>query len=185
MAEHVCPYWVGHILACPLRRLLQNPQKILAPHVRQGMTVADLGCAMGFFTLPLLKMVGPEGRIIAVDVQAKMIEALRRRAARAGLSDRIDLRICQGDNLGMEDLAGQVDFAIAIYVVHEVPDVRSFFAQVHAMLRPGGKLLIAEPKDHISAAGFQQEEVAAEEAGFTILDHTGIRRSYAILAEKR
>ncbi|MCK4660360.1 MAG: class I SAM-dependent methyltransferase [Phycisphaerae bacterium] len=185
MADHVCPFWVGYILANPLRKLLQNPRKILRQHVREGMTVVDIGCAMGFFTLALPKLVGPQGRVIAVDVQPRMIETLRRRVAKAGLADRIETRVCGSDTLGMEDLAGLVDLVIAPYVVHEVPEVPSFMMQVYAMLRSGGRFLFIEPRGHITAEGFKQEETAAQEAGFEIIDHPRIRRSRAALAEKR
>jgi len=51
MAEHRCPVWVGYFLASGLRKLLQNPVKILSPYVKRNMTVLDIGCAMGFFSL--------------------------------------------------------------------------------------------------------------------------------------
>ncbi|MBU1207873.1 MAG: hypothetical protein KKH04_13245 [Proteobacteria bacterium] len=53
MAEHVCPVWVGYLLASPLRKLFQNPKKILEPYVQKDMKVLDVGPGMGFFTLPL------------------------------------------------------------------------------------------------------------------------------------
>jgi ubiquinone/menaquinone biosynthesis C-methylase UbiE len=81
MAEHgVCPWWVGYILASPIRKLAQNPAPMLKPFVRIGMTVLEPGPGMGFFTLELARLVGPEGRVIAVDVQPQMITGLRRRA---------------------------------------------------------------------------------------------------------
>ena len=49
MAEHVCPVWVGYLLASPVRKLFDNPEKVLAPYVKEGMTVLDVGSAMGFF----------------------------------------------------------------------------------------------------------------------------------------
>ena len=64
MPEKVCPVWIGHLLASPLRRLVQNPKKILEPYVRNGITVLDFGCAMGFFSLPLVHMVGSNGKVI-------------------------------------------------------------------------------------------------------------------------
>ena len=185
MAKHLCPIWVGYLLASPLRRLFQDPQKILGPHIREGMTVVDIGCAMGFLTLVLPKLVGSRGRVISVDVQPEMIESLRRRVVKAGLSDRIELRICQSDSLGAEDLDGQVDFAVALNVVHEVPDARSFMAQVCAMLRCGGRFLFIEPRGHVSAEEFKQEEAAAQKAGFGIVDRPRIARSLAALGEKR
>lgn len=109
MAEHVCPWWIGYILLSPLRRLSQNPLKILAPHVKPGMVALDVGCAMGFFSLDMAEMVGPEGKVVCVDLQPKMIKALVRRATKAGLKDRIDHRVCDKNGLGLEDLGEKVD----------------------------------------------------------------------------
>jgi len=85
MAQHVCPWWVGHFLASPFRRFAHNPRKILAPHVRPGMTVLDLGPGMASFTLDLARFAGPAGRVIAVDIQPRMLREVEKRAAKAGL----------------------------------------------------------------------------------------------------
>ena len=89
MAERVCPWWLGYLLASPIRKILQNPGTILAPYVTPGMCVMDIGCAMGFFSLPLACMVGPRGKVICVDLQEKMIEELETRARKTGLIERI------------------------------------------------------------------------------------------------
>ena len=73
MADHVCPPWVGRLLLNPLRMLVENPNKIFAPFVKEGMVVLEPGCAMGFFTLPLARMVGPEGKVVAVDVAYRTV----------------------------------------------------------------------------------------------------------------
>ena len=122
MAEHVCPWWVGYLLVSPLRSLFQKPERILGAYVREGMTVLDAGCAMGFFSLPLARMVGEKGRVICVDMQERMIRSLEKRANKAGLLDRIETRVCAPTNLELADLEGQVDFAVAIAVVHETRD---------------------------------------------------------------
>ena len=95
MAERVCPVWVGYLLASPVRKLFQNPKKILAPYVEDGMKVLDVGCAMGFFSLPLARMIGSNGKVICVDVQEKMIKSLEKRAQKAGLANRIETRVCR------------------------------------------------------------------------------------------
>ena len=127
MAARICPPWKGYLLINPLRKLLENPNKILGQFVREGMTVLEPGCGMGYFTLPLARLVGPEGRVVAVEIQPKMLSALERRARKAGLLSRIELRQARADRLGVEDLAGEVDFAGALHLVHEVPD-QSFFS---------------------------------------------------------
>ena len=166
MADRVCPFWVGYFLINPFRKLLENPDKILGPFVKEGMTVLEPGCGMGYFTLPLARMVGPQGRVIAVEIQQKMLSVLDRRARKAGLLDRIEFRQTGDDTLGVEDLLGEVDFATALHVVHEVPDQASFFKEVWQTLKPEGKLLMVEPKGHVSAEQFGQTLAAAKKTGF-------------------
>ena len=93
MSERVCPVWVGYLLASPLRKFAHNPDKILSPYVKEGMTVLDIGSAMGFFSIPMAQMVGPEGKVICVDMQEKMLERLQKRAHKAGVADRIETRL--------------------------------------------------------------------------------------------
>ena len=166
MAHRVCPHWVGYLLINPLRKLFENPNKILEPFVQEGMIVLEPGCGMGYFTLPLARMVGSKGRIVAVDIQSKMLSSLRRRARRAGLLDRIELRHIKDDGLGVKDFSGMVDFAVALHVVHEVPDQASFFTEVRQALKQGSKLLVVEPKGHISQDQFAESVVTAEKVGF-------------------
>ena len=166
MAMHVCPSWLGYFLINPFRKLLENPDKMLGPFVEDGMIVLEPGCGMGFFTLPLARMVGPSGKVVVVDVQAKMLSVLEKRAKKAGLLDRIELRQVEADGLGLEDLSGAVDFATAIHMVHEVPDQVSFFTDVRQALRPGGKLLVVEPKGHVSRDRFEKTIATAEKVGF-------------------
>ena len=154
MSHAVCPWWIGYFLASPLRRLWQDPHTILSPLVAEGMTALEPGPGMGFFTLELARLVGPHGRVIAVDVQPRMLAALRRRATRRGLAERIETRQISGESLGIADLAGRVDFVLAFAMVHEVPDRARFFAEVAAGLEPGGRVLLAEPRGHVSEALF-------------------------------
>jgi len=166
MAGQVCPPWIGYFLLNPLRKLIENPDKMLGQFVREGMVVLEPGCGMGYFTLALARMVGPEGRVVAVELQGKMLSVLGRRAGRAGLSDRIELRQARAEGLGVEDLSGEVDFAAAIHLVHEIPDQASFFTQVWNALKPGGKLFVVEPKGHVSLDSFKQTVAIAKQLGF-------------------
>ena len=185
MAEHACPVWVGYLLASPLRKFAHPPEKIVGPYVREGMTVLDVGCAMGFFSLPLAKLVGPAGRLICVDMQAKMLQVLDRRARNAGLMDRIDLRKCAPGSLGLEDLSARIDFALAFAVVHEVSDRAAFFAEIGAALKPGAKLLIAEPRGHVGESNFERTIAAASGSSLAVIGSPRIRRSRAALLERR
>ena len=167
MAHRVCPWWMGWILANPLRRLLQDPAAIIAPHVRAGMIVLEPGPGVGYFTLELARAVGPSGRVVAVDVQPRMLSGLRRRAERAGLAGRIEARLVPAEGLGVDDLSGKVDLVFAFAVVHEVPDQARFFADVARVLSPGGRVLLAEPAGHVGADAFEATLRTAERAGLS------------------
>ena len=184
MPHRVCPWWLGYLLASPLRRLIQDPAKMLSPYVREGMTVLEPGPGMGFFTLELARLVGPSGRVVAVDIQDRMLASLKRRAARAGLSERIDIRLTSPDTLGLWSLAGQVDFTPAIAVVHELPAVERFFQEVAQASKPGAGLLVAEPTGHVKTARFEAQLQAATRAGFVLEARPSIWRSHAAFLRK-
>ena len=185
MDEHVCPVWIGYLLASPLRKLFQNPIKILKSNVKPGMTVVDVGSAMGFFSLPMVRLVGPEGKVLAVDSQAGMIKALRKKAKRAGLLDRVEPRLCSSTSLELADYQGQIDFALAFAVVHEVPDPSGLFQEIYQTLKPAGRFLVAEPRGHVTPKDFEVMVVAAEKIGFEDLARPNIRRSLTVLMEKK
>jgi len=177
MSTHVCPWWLGPLLASPLRRLLQDPAQIVAPLVREGMTILEPGPGMGFFTLELARRVGPNGRVVAVELQPRMLAGLRRRTAKAGLEARVDARPAAKDALGVRDLAGKVDLVFAFALVHELPDASRFFDEVLRTLAPGGRLLLAEPSGHVKAAAFEATLAAAARAGLRAEPGPAIRRS--------
>ena len=185
MERHVCPWWLGYFLATPLRRWSQDPEKILGPYISEGMKVMDVGCAMGFFSLPLARMVGPTGQVICIDLQGKMIKSLKKRAAKAELSDRIQTRVCSSNSLGIDDIPGEIDFALAYAVVHEVPDSEALFSQVHRAMKPGSKLLVGEPKGHVSTENFNQTIATAQHCGFEVLEHPEIKKTRAVLLNKK
>ena len=185
MAQRICPWWIGYLLASPLRRLRQDPHAILSPFVSEGMTVLEPGPGMGFFTLELARLVGPRGRVVAVDVQPKMLEGLRRRAGRAGLADRIELRAPQGSRIGTDDLRAAVDFVLAFAVVHELPDIAGFFAESRQALKASGRMLVAEPTAHVTEEAFITTLGLAAGAGFSIESRPAIRRSRSVVLVPR
>ena len=181
MPGRICPWWLGYALASPLRRLVHDPRDILSPLVAEGMTVVEPGPGMGFFTLELARLVGPRGRVVAIDVQPRMLAALRKRAGRAGLVDRIELRTPKDRRMGVEDLAGAVDFVLAFAVVHELPDLAGFFAESHRILKAGGRMLVSEPVAHVTEAAFAATTELAEKAGFLVESRPAIRRSRSVV----
>jgi ubiquinone/menaquinone biosynthesis C-methylase UbiE len=184
MPHSVCPWWIGYLLASPLRRLLHSPSDILRPYVREGMKVLEPGPGMGFFTLELARLVGPSGRVVAVDIQPNMLVSLKRRAAKAGLVERIDARLAEPDSLGLQDIAGTVDFLLAFAMVHEMPSSASFFADAAQAMKDGGQLLLAEPSGHVKPPLFEAELKAAAEVGLVVEDRPAIRRSRVALLRK-
>jgi len=179
--QHLCPVWVGYFLASPVRRLFCNPQDVVGPYVGPGMTVLDIGCAMGFFSLPMAQMVGPSGRVLCVDCQDKMLASLERRARRAGLLERLALRPCKGDSLCLDDLGAEVDFALAFGVVHEAYDTARFFADVFKALKPGARVLVAEPRMPVNGAAFATTVSLAAQAGFEVLARPKVHNCRAVL----
>src|SRR5688572_18492808 len=152
--QHTCPWWFGYTFDNPLRRQIHDPEVILRGLVSPGDDVLDLGCGLGYFTLALANLVGPTGRVVAVDVQPQMLTRARRRAERHGLDDRITFHQCAPTELGLQ---GDFDFALAFWMLHEVRDRLRFLTEVHSVLRPNGCLLIAEPKGHVPQDLFERE----------------------------
>ena len=186
MAHSVCPWWIGYLLASPLRKWLgQDPENILRPYVREGMTVLEPGPGMGFFTIALARLVGTSGHVIAVDVQPKMIAGLKRRAAKANILDRIDARVTSAETMGIADLEGKVDFTLAFAVVHELPDAGHFFAEVARASKQNARLLLAEPRGHVSDEAFAAELAAAAAMGLSVVARPAIKRSQAAVLFKK
>ena len=74
--DRVCPVERAGTLDSTFRRWLQNPEKILRPYLREGMTAVDLGCGPGFFTVDMAIIVGDTGRVIGSDLQEGMLRKL-------------------------------------------------------------------------------------------------------------
>jgi len=184
MSERVCPPWMGYLLASPMRRWSQRPEELLAPYLREGMTVLEPGPGMGFFTLPMSRMVGAAGRIVAIDIQTKMLESLRRRAMKAGTLERIDTRLAQPGSLGIGDLKDCVDFVLAFAVVHELPSAAEFFREAAAAMKAGALMLFVEPAGHVKPERFQAELEAARQAGLELTAQPAIRRNLAAVLRK-
>lgn len=179
--EHVCPWWMAWTFDNPLRKLLQDPERILGGFVREGMAVADIGCGMGYFSVAMAKLVGPDGKVLSVDLQEKMLEYLRRRASRAGVTERITTVLAEPDDI---KITGQVDFVLAFWMVHEVKDIPRFFGQVTAVLKAGGKVLYVEPWMHVTQKRFEEILGHAKTAGFVVSDGPKIGMSRSAVLER-
>lgn len=176
--DKVCPWWFIGSFDNPVRHYFQDPEQILGELVAPDQTVVDLGCGMGYFTIPLARLVGKGGQVIAVDLQRQMLCGVQRRAEQAGLQGRIQLHQCQTDRL---DLHETVDFALAFWMVHEVRDKERFFQEVVGLLKPTAHFLLVEPKLHVSQAAFRHTVALACAAGLEAAAEPRIGLSQAVL----
>jgi ubiquinone/menaquinone biosynthesis C-methylase UbiE len=182
VTKRVCPFWIGYLLINPLRNLFENPKKLFGNLVHEGMVVLEPGCGMGYFTLPLARLVGGTGRVIAIDIQPKMIAALGKRAQKAGLFERIEVRLGESDRLNIGDLGGTVDLAVAIYMVHETLHPDRLFREIWNSLKNGGRLLVMEPRGHVSLKEVERSIGVAREVGFIQdVDFSDINRRRVLL----
>jgi ubiquinone/menaquinone biosynthesis C-methylase UbiE len=165
--HHICPWWMECFFTSHVGQLYQKPGKIMEPYLSEGMRVLEIGPGRGFFTLPMARMVGERGKIYCIDIQQRMLNALRRRAKKAGIADRIEDRFCSDASLGIRDLSGTIDFAVAIAVVHKVPDSRMLFREILSSLNKKGKVLIAEPMKWVTADEFNATLEVTAETGLT------------------
>ena len=180
--NRVCPVELAGGLESRIRKWLQDPQKILAPYVKEGMTVLDAGCGPGFFSTALAGMVGKNGKVLAADLQDGMLQKLAGKIRGTELEERIQLVKCAKDRL---NVAGKVDFALAFYMVHEIPDKERFFKEIKSVLSEQGLLLLVEPKlFHVSRHDFEITTHIAENAGFIttpgprlLLSHSAILKN--------
>jgi ubiquinone/menaquinone biosynthesis C-methylase UbiE len=125
---------------------------------------------MGYFTMELAERVGTDGHVDCVDVESKMLHGLERRLKKRGLAERVTSRLCEPSSLGVGDLAESIELAVLIHVLHEMPQPKATLAEVAATLRPKGKLLLIEPKGHVSKAVFEAELAMAREVGFSAIE---------------
>lgn len=177
----VCPWQIVPIMDNFLRPLIHNPGRLFRPYVRIGMTVLDVGCGAGFASLGLAELVGEEGLVISADLQPEMLDFVRKRAVKTGLDNRIRTHRCEPGRIGIE---AQLDFAVAFFMLHEVPDDRSFLEEIYYLLKTGGLFFLTEPKIHVSRRKFEQAIEKAQSVGFTVLKRPAVRLGRAVLLGK-
>jgi len=174
----VCPWWLIRTFDNQLRRLFQKPEAILHGLVRPGDVCLDLGCGYGYFTIPMARLVGSSGEVTAADVQPEMLAGVKRRALKSGVLNQIQLLAVDASGIHCEKV---FDFALAFWMVHEVPDQHVTLGQISSSLKPGGRFLLVEPRGHVSATAFSRTRGIAEKVGFSKEAEPRISFSRAIL----
>lgn len=180
--HRICPVEKAGSLDNRIRRWLQNSEKILMPYVKEGMTVLDVGCGPGFFSVDMAWMVGPTGRVIACDLQEGMLQKVQAKIKGTRLEDRIILHKCEKNRIGVTQ---PVDFILLFYMVHEVPDKASFFDEIKTIMKPDGQVLMVEPPFHVSKSAFEKTIEIARDKGFTETRGPGVLLSKTAILKKR
>jgi ubiquinone/menaquinone biosynthesis C-methylase UbiE len=178
MEDHVCSWRNAYLFDNWFRGLFHTPEKLFAGLIQEGQTVLDVGCGMGFFSIRMAKMVGETGRVIAVDLQPEMLGVLKRRASKREVISRITLHQCEKDRIGVVD---KVDFVLAFWAVHELPDTRAFFEEIRSIMNGGARVFIAEPNMHVSRDEFESMKEIAKTSGYKIHSEPKIRISRAVI----
>lgn len=114
---------------------------LAALHVQPGQTVCDMGCGNGFYTLPLAKLVGERGRVIAVDIQREMLLLLKDRAAAENLSN---IELVHGSVVDPQLKPHSVDLVLMVDVYHEFSHPEQMLQAIRASLKPGGRVALVE-----------------------------------------
>ncbi len=109
--------------------------------VGKGKVVADLGCGPGFFTLPASELVGPTGRVYAVDVQQEMVDDLRSRLAQQGITNVL---VRRSSELEPSIPQRSVDLALLAFMLHEIDQRSSFLLAAKRLLREDGRIAVLE-----------------------------------------
>lgn len=176
--SRICPVEGAGGLDNSIRRFLQDPVKLLKPFIREGMTVLDLGCGPGFFSVEIAKLVGDTGKVIAADLQEGMLEKVIKKIRGTKLEQRVELHQCLSDKIGVTE---KVDFVLAFYMIHEVPDQDKLFSELKSILKPNGKIYIIEPKIHVPGKAFDEMLLRIEGLGFKIVDRPKVFFSRSVL----
>jgi ubiquinone/menaquinone biosynthesis C-methylase UbiE len=159
-----CPSWLVPLLENPYFQAVAGARTLLQrAGARSGMRVLDAGCGPGRLTLPAAELVGPTGRVVALDIQPAMLEKLGERVRARGLSNVEPVLA----GLGQGALpAGAFDLALLVTVLGEVPAKLPALREIHRSLRPSGVLSVTEvlPDPHYQTVS--RLRALAAEAGF-------------------
>ncbi len=110
-------------------------------NVKPGQVVCDIGCGNGFYTLQLAKLVGPTGRVLAVDIQPEMLHLLDERAKEAGITN---IELLQGTQIDPKLEPGSVDLILLVDVYHEFSHPEQMLQAMRTALKPEGRIALAE-----------------------------------------
>jgi ubiquinone/menaquinone biosynthesis C-methylase UbiE len=124
------------------REQLEQPEKVLdLLKIAPGSMIADIGAGIGYYSLRLAKRVGPQGRVLATDIQPEMLARLRVNMKKANISN-IEPILCTPTDAKLP--VGQLDLALMVDVYHELANPEETMAQVRQALKSDGRLVLIE-----------------------------------------
>ena len=149
--------------------------------LRPGMSALDAGCGPGRLTIPMAREVGPTGRIVALDFQAKMLGRVKLKAERANLTN-IVFHIAK---LGNDELHfGSFDRAVLVTVLGEIADPHAALREIFGGLKPGGILAVTEVIADLHFQSRGKVIALASRVGFREKSCIGGHLAYSIYFEK-
>ena len=138
-----CPVWLRWLVEMDNPFTETNRADVILQHLelQPGMSVLDIGCGPGRLTIPAARQVGPQGEVVAIDLQPGMLRRAQEKAQAAGLTNIRFLQAGVGD--GKLEV-GLADRALLVTVLGEIPDREAALCEVFAALKPGGILSVTE-----------------------------------------
>jgi ubiquinone/menaquinone biosynthesis C-methylase UbiE len=176
------PYFMVYLIDNPLRRWVQPLDK--APErlgLKPGMKVLEIGPGSGTYTLAAAKAVGPSGKIIALDIEEKIVKRLRRRVETEAIHN-IEVQV--GDAQSLEFDAQSFDAIYAIAVIGEIPDRLKALSEFARVLVPGGSLAISEFLPDPDSQAPKRLQAECESVGFEPQARVGNWLHYTLLFTK-
>ena len=177
----ICPAEAAGMLDNSFRKFIHNPEKILKPYIKAGMTVLDVGCGPGFFSIEIAKMLNGSGKVIAADIQEKMLDKVRKKIKGTNLEQTVELHKSDLENIGV---AEKVDFVLVFWMLHEVRNQERFLEELISILKPNGLIFIIEPKLHVTKTEFRKIVDKIKASGLTIVENPKVFISRTIVLSK-
>jgi ubiquinone/menaquinone biosynthesis C-methylase UbiE len=159
------PPIIGPFLNSLLRRVTQPSARVIERSgIKPGMTMLDLGCGSGAFTLPAARVVGERGKVYALDIQSAMLRQLERRLARAGNHDIKNVELKQASAYELPLADGSLDLVMSVAAFHEIRDKPRALREVKRVLKKDGILalteLILDPDYPLASTTIKEGEAA-------------------------
>lgn len=150
-----------HKLDNPRRREMLPPEEILGLfNVKPGEVMADIGCGIGYFTLPAARLLGPEGKVYALDISTIMLAEVIIKQRQEGATN---IETIQTGEYDLKLTPESVNIGFMCNVLHEIEEQDRFLKEIHRILKSKGRLLIIEWQKQPGTWGPPVEERIAEQ----------------------